>query len=656
MSELFPNLFRPLQVGTYLLKNRIMNTGHAAHFQTGDGIPTEKYVHYVRERARGGVGIIVTGHTIPVYDGEISLSLTNCNDRIIAPYQRMAAATHEFDVPLLAQLGHRGRRVSDAAAFLGRTVVAPSPVPAPDFSAPQFVPHELSVSEVEELVSAFGAAARRARHGDLDGVEISVGLDYLFTNFLHSHGNRREDKYGGATLEERMTFLREVLVAVRSELGRDRLIGVRMYDDLAEYSMQIHDYVELAKHLERDGQVDYFNMWQGMVPSPRSGRMHWPSYYYKPGEFTYLPAALKAVVALPVVGTGRMDSPAVAEKAIADGKADIIGMARTLIADPHFPNKARRGEIDDIRPCIACTQSCVGHIYMGLSVGCIYNPVTGREEEWSSLPAATVPKRVVIIGAGPAGLEAARVAALRGHRVTVFERASRIGGQINLVMKTPNRGNFEEIILFFERQLAKLGVEIRLRTEADVDTVLAEHPDEVVVATGSTAFLPEVEGIHASNVFSARDVLSGRAQLGTNVMVVDTVGRAEAITTADYLADSGYRVELVTGLPQIAPDMPPPPRHNLLEKLMKGNVTLTTYTGIWEISGRTVETYNVVTWEPKTVEGVDTVVFGSGGVADDALAKRLKQRHPSVRMIGDCYQARDIEVAIIDGHRVARLL
>jgi len=655
MTTPFPHLFSPLRVGRYTLRNRIMNTGHAAHFQTGEGLPTERYADYVGERAKGGAGIIVTGHTIPVPDGEISLSLSNASDKVIPAYQRMAAATHAHDVPLVAQMGHRGRRVSDSAAFLGRTIIAPSAVPPLDFSAPMFVPHVMTTGEVEALVEAFAKGAGRVIKGDLDGVEIAVGMDYLFTNFLHSHCNRRDDKYGGGTIQERMTFLREVLVAIRAEIGANKMIGVRMYDDQADYSMQLAEHVELSSILDREGLVDYLNIWQGMVPSPRSGRTHWPSYYYAPGAFVHLPAAIKAAVKLPVVGTGRMDSPAVAEKTLADGKADMIGMARTLIADPHFPNKAKAGQVEDIRQCIACTQSCVGHIYLGLGVSCIYNPVTGREAEWSTLAPAASPKKIVIVGAGPAGMEAARVAAMRGHKVTLIDRGPRMGGQINLVMKTPNRGNFEEIILWFERQLPKLGVTIQLKTEATEDSVLALDVDEIVVATGSTAYLPEIEGRDSPNVFTARDVLAGKAKLGEHVLVVDTIGRSEAITTADYLADRGHRVELMTGMSLIAQDMPPPSRHNLLEKLITSQVRLTTSMGVWSVSEGSVDVYNTVTWEAGTTKA-DSVVFGSGGAADDTLFRRLLARHPRVHAIGDCYQARDIEVATTDGHRLGREL
>ena len=334
MGTPFPDLFSPLRIGSYTLKNRIMNTGHAAHFQTGDGLPTERYVDYVAERAKGGVGIIVTGHTVAHYDGDAAISLASYDDRITDVYRRFAAATHAFEVPILAQLGYRGRRVIDACAHLQRPIMAPSAVPSPDFSTPQFMPHAMTTDEVEEVVQAFARAAARVRDGDMDGIEISVGMDLLLANFLSETANQRDDKYGGDSLEERMTLLYEVVDAVRNILGPALLLGIRFYDDLVEYSINLEDCRQVAQLLEATGKVDYFNMWQGIVASPKSGRHHWPSYHYEPGAFAHLPATLKAAVSLPVVGTGRIDSPALANQLVADGKADIIGMARPLIADP----------------------------------------------------------------------------------------------------------------------------------------------------------------------------------------------------------------------------------------------------------------------------------------------------------------------------------
>ena len=654
MAEPFQSLFAPLQVGTYTLKNRIMNTGHAAHFQTGDGIPTDRYVDYVRERAKGGVGIIVTGFTVTRYEGDTTLSLANYDERITTVYGKFSEATHAYGVPMLAQLGHRGRRVSDGAAYLQKSIDAPSAVPAPDFSAPQLVPHAMSTAEVEEVIGSFAAATQRVNRGEMDGVELAVGLDFLFANFLSEQANQRDDKYGGGTLEERMTFLEEVIDVIRGELGLERLLGIRFYDDLVDYSLGLEDYKQIARLVEERGQVDYFNMWQGIVPSPRSGREHWPPHYYKPGQFAYLPAGLKEATTLPVVGTGRIDSPALANSMIADGKADIIGMARALIADPHWANKAREGRADDIRTCIACTQSCVGHIYLGMGVGCIYNPVTGREREWSEMPQATEARKVIIIGGGPAGCEAARIAAERGHDVTLLEKEQRIGGQVNLIMRTPARDIFEQIILFFERQLEKLSVNIKLGHEAGTEDVLACEPHVVIVATGSTAFRPDVIGIDQKHVMSSRDVLLGNAEIGQRVLVIDTLGRAEAPTVAEHLVDQGRDVEIVTGLEYIGRHMPIPAWHVQLERLMKKNVTLTPFTGVWEVSEDSVDVYNVVSWEPRTIENIDTVVLAAGGQADDTLFKELREQHPDVRAIGDCFQPRDIELAVVDGHRVAR--
>ena len=655
MTETFPSLFSPLKIGSYTLKNRIMNTGHGAQFKTGDGIPTDQYVAYVRERAKGGAGIIVTGHTVPHYDGDHARDVCNYDERITVFYKKFAEATHAYDVPMLAQLGHRGRRPTEAG-YLQNRIVSASAVPAPDFSSPQFVPHAMSTAEVEEVVGQFEAAAQRVVRGEMDGVELAVGVDYLFSNFLNAKSNLRDDKYGGGTPEERMTFLNEVIDAVRGALGPDRLLGIRFYDDLVDYSLGLEDYKQMVVRIEAAGKVDYFNMWQGLVASPRSGREHWPSYYSKPGQFAYLPAGLKEATSLPVVGTGRIDSPALADSMVRDGKADIIGMARVLIADPHWPNKAREGRADDIRTCIACTQSCVGHVDLGMGVGCIYNPVTGRELEWSELPPLQAKKKVVVVGGGPAGCEAARIAAERGHEVVLFEKGQRLGGQVNLVMRTPARGIFEEIIIFFERQLGKLAVDVRLQHEVVVEDVLAETPGAVIIATGSTAFCPEVLGADQKHVLSARDVLLGNAEIGQRVLVVDTVGRAEAPTVAEFLADQGREVEIVTGLEWVGRHMPGPAWHNLTEQLLKKGVTLTAFTGVWEVLADSVDVYNVVTWEPRTIADIDTVVIAAGGQADDSLYQDLKEHLSEVHAIGDCYQPRDIELAVIDGHRVAREL
>ena len=263
---------------------------------------------------------------------------------------------------------------------------------------------------------------------------------------------------------------------------------------------------------------------------------------------------------------------------------------------------------------------------------------------------------VVVVGGGPSGLEAARIAAERGHDVILLERGPRLGGQVNLIMKTPNRDSFEEIILFFERQLKKLGVDVRLRTDATPLEVMSLAPEVVILATGSKAFRPELLGNDRRHVLTARAVIEGNADMGEHVLVVDTQGRAEAPTVAELIADRGRKVEIVPGLTHVGCEMRLPAWHSLMERILKKGVGLTPFTGVWEVEECSVEAYNVISWEPRTIGPVDTVVLASGGVAQSALYRDLEDKVENLHAIGDCYQARDIEVAVTEGHRVGRLI
>ena len=440
-----------------------------------------------------------------------------------------------------------------------------------------------------------------------------------------------------------MTFLYETVDAVRGAIGRERILGIRMYDDLEDWGLQLDDYKQVARLLEAHGKVDYFNMWQGIVPSPRSGRRPLARALLRPRRVR-APAARDQGGR--VAAGGRDRPPRLAGRRGAVHRGRRRGPRRDGAGAHRRPTPAEQGpggphrrhpNLHRVHPELASGTST-----WGWGWGCIYNPVTGREGQWAALPPAAERRRVVVVGGGPAGLEAARIAAERGHEVVLFERGARLGGQVNLVMRTPARDSFEEIILFFERQLDRLGVDVRLRTEAGAGDVLAERPDAVVVATGSSAFRPEVIGRDKRHVLTAREVIQGNAAIGESVLVVDTLGRAEAPTVAELIADMGRKVEVVTGLAYVGCEMPIPAWHNLMERLLEKNVTLTPFTGVWEIEDGSVEVYNVISWQPRTMEGIDTVVFAAGGVAEDGLGAALAGRVAEVHVIGDCYQPRDI--------------
>ena len=654
MTQKFPLLFSPFQLGKHDLQSRIIVTGHAANFYDEHKLPTEDYGYYLRERAKGGAGMVTMG-ACGVHPTSTGI-FRNSDDRIIPRYKRIAELVHEFPVPVMAQLTHSGRtagvrqRVELDGDWLS---VAPSAVPTPAFGYFQAMPHEMTTDEAEEIVAAFGQAAGRARSGELDGVEIIVGYGGLISQFLHSQSNRRTDKYGGSTVQERMTFLMEVLRTVRDALGPDLLLGVRLSDDLVSYSIDYEDSKVIAPLLDASGLLNYINIWISAFPDGRATRAHWPPYYHAPGEFVERPAGIKELVSLPVIGVGRINNPALAEQVLAQGKMDLVGMVRELIADPHFPNKARSGRVEDIRTCLACNQSCMGRQVLDLPITCIYNPVTGHEKIWADPGPAPVKKKVVVVGGGPAGMEAARVAAERGHQVVLFEKSERLGGQVKLVMTTPMRQSFEEIIKFGENQLPRLGVDVRLRVEASVDKILAENPQAVVVATGSEPYLPEIPGAEGRNVLSVADVLNG-ATTGERVVIVDTQGTAPASVVAEFLVDQDKQVEIVTGLNWVGVYINPTVWNHLYERLIGKGVTMTPMTGVTRIGEDSVEVFHVVNPEiTRTIESVDTVVMAAGGKANDRLYQELRGRIEELHAVGDCAQPRDIEMATYNAHKVA---
>ena len=653
MATNFPRLFSPIQVGKITLANRIVCTGHATVFEQG-GMFTERHLNFYRERARGGAGMIISESASVHPTGVVSLNLYS--DDVIPMLSRIADAVHEFDVPILVQATHVGRRAPSPAGILEQVAVAPSAIAAPSLHFGQMMPHELSTEEAEELVTAFGDAARRVRDAGIDGVELTVAFGNIIPQFLAAASNQRTDKYGGS-FEKRLTFAYEVIAACRQQLGDDLILGIRVTEDYLDYGLSMADLKRIVPLLEATGSLDYVSVSAGTNYDLDSAANIIPSHYFQPGQFAGLAAEIKSVVEIPVVGAGRMNSPALSERVLAEGQMDMVGMARELIADPHYPRKAREGLLDDIRPCVACNQSCKGHQAAGLPITCIFNPVAGREGEWADLVPAASSKRVLVIGGGPAGMEVARVAAERGHNVTLLERSGRLGGQVNIAASAPGRSEFGEIARYLEGQLRRLKVDVRLNTEATLDLVAREAADAVVIATGSTPHLPQIPGAEGGNVLTARQVLETDVAVGERVVVVDTQGLMQGCDVANYLSKQGKDVEIVTGMPYVGENIQAGVWRHLYEELLRQGVTMSPLTGVSAIGESTVSTFNAVYAEARRViEGVDTVVFASGGEADDQLFRALQGSVADLHAIGDCVQPRTVEAAVYEGHKLGRLL
>jgi len=366
-------------------------------------------------------------------------------------------------------------------------------------------------------------------------------------------------------------------------------------------------------------------------------------------------AAIKrAAPGMPILHASRIVDPVHADRLVAAGQIDVVGMTRALIADPDLPRKTREGRLDDIRTCVGANEGCIDRIYQGRPVTCVQNPATGREAELAEVRAAATPRNVVVVGGGVAGLEAARMAATRGHRVVLFEKAPELGGQVLLAARAPERGEYAGIVRFLAAQVQKLAVQVRLGVEATPASVLAERPDVVIVATGSHPHVPPLPGCDGKHVVTDRDVLAGDAKVGASVVVVDDVHTQEALSTAELLVEQGKRVEVISPLFYVGQDIGVTSIAPLYARLHTRGVVLTPGTELRAVEGSTVIVANVYSGVERRIEPVDTVVLAAGSRSTDSLYRALKGQVAELYAVGDCVAPRGVHQAILDATRVAR--
>jgi len=655
MTHILRHLFSPLRVGNLTLKNRIFSTAHA-EAMAEDGKPGPRLAAYHEAKARGGAALVMIGGSTSVHPSSPASAwnmLANHDDSIVPAYRAVADRVHRHECRIMSQLTHLGRRAqSDVESW--HVLLAPSQIPE---RVHREVPHEMEPRHIAMIVRAFGDASRRCREGGLDGVELSFAHNHLVDQFWSPLFNRRTDEYGGS-LDNRMRFGMDVLREVRRQVGRDWVVGARITgDELTDGGLGAAEMAEIARRLAASGLVDFLSVVGGAAHTLAHQAAVVPNMAYPVGAYVPIAAAIKAAVpAMIVLHATRIVDPVHADRILADGVLDMVGMTRALIADPEMPRKAREGRLEDIRVCVGANEGCIDRIYQGKPVTCVQNPGAGREAELAEpMPAATR-RRVVVVGGGVAGLEAARVAALRGHRVILLERDRELGGQVLIAARAPARAEYAGIAHFLARQVEKLGVDCRLGVEADVDTVLAESPDVVIVATGSHPHVPPLPGLDGKHVVTDRDVLLDRAPTGDRVLLIDDVHTEQGLSTAECLLGRGRRVEVISRLFHPGQDIGITSIVPLYARLFAKGVTLTPHTDLVAVEGSAVVVANVYTREERRIEGIDTVVLSMGSRSTDAIYRALGGRVPALHAIGDCVAPRGVHHAILEGTRVARVI
>jgi len=649
----FKYLFSPLQIGSVLIPNRIHFAAHMTNFGEDHQI-SERHIYYYRERAKGGCGLITTEELgVHPTDHPYAKLVDAFDPDTIPGFQKLTKAIHEYDTKIFAQLNHNGMQGDGKISRL--PVWGPSPGKDPIFRE---TAKEMEIEDIRECIAYFAKSASHAVEGGFDGIELQLGHSSLIRQFLSPATNFRRDDYGGS-LDNRMRFCLEVVDAVRDAVGPNFPLGVRLNADEMHPrgGLTLEDAKQIAAHLESANKLDFMDLSLGTFFNLFlvEGSMHTPLGYTVP-----LAAGIRSVISLPVFCTNRINDPHLAEKILADGHADMIGMVRALICDPQLPNKAMEDRSDDIRHCIADNQGCIARMGLGFRLGCIQNPAVGEERAlgMGTLEPCDQPKKVVVVGAGPAGLEVARTAALRKHQVIVFEKNEEVGGQNILAGKAAGRQELTGVTRWLIGQVNKLDIDLRLDTEATVEIVLQENPDAVVVATGSVPKEKPFPGEYeAPQVVTTWQILNEEVEAGPKVLLIDLDGHHQATGTAELLADLGKSVHIITPTLFVGAGLGPLQDLYLTRRrLAKKGVTFTPDIAVLEIQGTLVKGLNVYSNEMLDFDGYDTVVLAAGNQACEALYFALKGKVKELFRIGDCVAPRKTDMAIVEGHRVGRML
>ena len=643
----FPRLFSPIKLGSMELKNRFVIPPMATNLANKDGTVSQALIDYWVARAKGGWGLLIVEFTAIDPLGKVGLCHPCLwSDKYIDGLRKLTDAVHKYGGKIAVQLGHTGRQTT-REIIAGAQPVSASPIPCP---MDREMPRELPLEEIYELIEKFGDAAVRARDARFDAIEIHGAHGYLLAQFMSEYTNKRIDEFGGS-LHNRMRFPIEVIHNVRRKIGRafplifrisaeERVPGGRTLDE----SRVVARMIEEAGVDAIDVSVGVSGSSQYIIAPPA----------VPPGFLLSASQEIKKVVSLPVIAVGRIDHPLLAEDAIESGKADLIALGRPSFADPELPNKVATENLDEICPCIYCLQGCLRTFPFPFAplptvgVTCLTNPFCGREGEMKIEPAANS-KKVVIVGGGPGGLEAAWVAAARGHQVTLYEKEKMLGGQFRVAVIPPFKQDIAKAIAYYIHMGKKHGVRFNLGIEATATQMLAEKPDAVVLATGGEPLIPSIKGIKGSRVVTALDIIQGKKQADAKVLIVG--GGTVGCETADLLGEHLHQVTIVEMLPEIASDVPLSARYFLLQRLKEYGVQVETGAKVKEfledgvIAEKNGQQIHLV--------GFDTIALAMGVKSVNTLKKKLEGKIAELYIIGDAVTPRKAIDAIEEGARVA---
>jgi 2,4-dienoyl-CoA reductase-like NADH-dependent reductase (Old Yellow Enzyme family) len=649
---MYEQLLQPIDLGPTRVRNRIFNPPHGTSLGHG-GCVTDDLIAYHRARARGGAGLIILeGMTVhPSYGFEDSFLYAG-SDRIVEGMQRLGQSCRDEGTPVFGQLFHAGRGVR-----LSHDGSRPLSYSASDVADERYrvVPVPMPNEMVWEIIDSYAAAAGRLAQAELDGVEILASMGYLIPQFLSPHTNRRDDEFGGDA-ERRMRLLREILAHCRERIGPQRTLGVRItLDEKTEKGMPAADMIAVCQQLELDGHVDYFSVISGSSASP-DGWIHvFPPMAVAAGFVADDAHSLKQVVSKPVLVAGRINQPQLADEVINTGKADMVGLARALIADPEFVNKMADGRAADIRACVGCNQACVGHRLAHFPISCIQNPVSGRELALGNIELAQTSRKVLVIGAGPAGMKAAVIAAERGHQVELHEKEARPGGQVKLAEALPGRAEFGGVTTNLVRELELGGVSVTLNSLLDEDSLRQIDPDHVVIATGAHTRLPEVD-VEAVDMVDAWSVIRGDVTVGNRVVIADWSCDWTGLGIAEKLARDGHYVRLLSGGSVAGESIQGIVRDQWIGVLHGLGVEMIPYARFYGGMDGTAFFQHLTSGEALVCEDVDTIVSCYAAAANRECDWIVPTASMLVSHIGDAIAPRTVEEAVLDGLQVARSL